>query len=107
MPGIVAGAACGIGGPLSPAHPPFFHWPCSPCGTTPVPVPCTAVLQKYRDAAMVELEALNTLAANDPSQDLHCVQVRVGAAGAGGGAGRIASCGSGPGGAAAESPARP
>ncbi len=35
-----------------------------------------ALLQKYRDAAMVELEALNTLAANDPSQDLHCVQVR-------------------------------
>ncbi|EFN58884.1 hypothetical protein CHLNCDRAFT_140792 [Chlorella variabilis] len=32
-------------------------------------------IQKYRDAAMVELEALNTLAANDPSQDLHCVQL--------------------------------
>lgn len=32
-------------------------------------------LQKYRDAAMIELEALNTLAANDPSQERHCVQL--------------------------------
>jgi hypothetical protein len=31
--------------------------------------------QKYRDAAMVELEALNTIAANDPTQERHCVQV--------------------------------
>lgn len=37
---------------------------------------CTgSVLQKYRDAAMNELEALNTLAANDPDQDKHCVQL--------------------------------
>lgn len=32
-------------------------------------------LQKYRDAAMIELEALNTLAANDPAQECHCVQL--------------------------------
>lgn len=46
--------------------------------------PCCAALrcavlppskQKYRDAAMIELEALNTLAANDPSQSRHCVQL--------------------------------
>ncbi len=32
-------------------------------------------VQKYRDAAMIELEALNTLAANDPAQECHCVQL--------------------------------
>ncbi|KAL4457537.1 hypothetical protein ABPG75_012402 [Micractinium tetrahymenae] len=32
-------------------------------------------IQKYRDAAMIELEALNTLAANDPAQERHCVQL--------------------------------
>lgn len=32
-------------------------------------------IQKYRDAAMIELEALNTLAANDPGQGRHCVQL--------------------------------
>ncbi|KAL4440678.1 hypothetical protein ABPG77_000387 [Micractinium sp. CCAP 211/92] len=32
-------------------------------------------IQKYRDAAMIELEALNTLAANDPAQECHCVQL--------------------------------
>ncbi|KAI7843948.1 hypothetical protein COHA_002486 [Chlorella ohadii] len=32
-------------------------------------------IQKYRDAAMIELEALHTLAANDPSQAQHCVRL--------------------------------
>lgn len=31
--------------------------------------------QKYRDAAMIELEVLHTLAANDPSQAQHCVRL--------------------------------
>ena len=34
-----------------------------------------AVPQKYRDAAMIELEALHTLELNDPSQQKHCVQL--------------------------------
>lgn len=34
-----------------------------------------AVPQKYRDAAMIELEALHTLAAHDPAQTKHCVQL--------------------------------
>jgi hypothetical protein len=33
------------------------------------------VPQKYRDAAMIELEALATLAANDPTQSAHCVRL--------------------------------
>ena len=32
-------------------------------------------LQKYRDAAMIELEALHTLAANDPAEAQHCVRL--------------------------------
>lgn len=32
-------------------------------------------IEKYRDAAMIELEALNTLQANDPCQTRHCVQL--------------------------------
>lgn len=44
--------------------------------TTCLPAcPLLPVLQKYRDAAMIELEALNTLSANDPAQSRHCVQL--------------------------------
>lgn len=41
----------------------------------PLVLPLPACLQKYRDAAMIELEALNTLAANDPGREKHCVQL--------------------------------
>jgi hypothetical protein len=57
-----------------------LHWPVPLAYTrclllTPPASLCAVVLQKYRDAAMIELEALNTLQANDPCQTRHCVQL--------------------------------
>ena len=41
-----------------------------------VAIKIVRAVQKYRDAAMIELEVLATLEANDPASRFHCVSLR-------------------------------